>query len=227
MGRRKLRFHVRKNYERNQIPKQLIVSISLQSLNVLPFEDSTVVNDHSMNAALQAPLLPNLSPDDSSLALPESSSCYDSSSTCILDESHNDQSPVQLIISIPLSLYTSLSTHDSNQLRARLVDTQLITQPWTLSERSFILTMIHNMCSILYTITVATDCSWSLSVGYHHIDSANCHVLKSVPLKLHCVDHIVDFIKLLEQSKVCSGNAESKFMGLLEHHKGVFKNRSG
>lgn len=93
MGRRKLRFHVRKNYERNQIPKQLIVSISLQSLNVLPFEDSTVVNDHSMNAALQAPLLPNLSPDDSSLALLESSSCYDSSSICILDESHNISHP--------------------------------------------------------------------------------------------------------------------------------------
>ena len=109
MGRRKLRFHVCKKYERNQIPKQLIVSISLQSLYVQPFEDSTVVNDHSMNAALQAPLLLNLSPDDSSLVSLESSSCYDSSSICILDESHNDQSPVQLIISIPLSLYTSLS----------------------------------------------------------------------------------------------------------------------
>ena len=93
MGRRKLRFDVRKNYERNQKPKQLIVSISLQSLNVLPFEDSTVVNYHSMNAALQAPLLPNLSPDDSSLALLESSSCYDSSSICILDESHNISHP--------------------------------------------------------------------------------------------------------------------------------------
>ena len=42
MGKRKLRFHVRKNYERNRPPIKLIVSIPLLSL---PQNDSCIAND--------------------------------------------------------------------------------------------------------------------------------------------------------------------------------------
>ena len=42
MRKRKLRFHVRKNYERNCPPKKLIVSIPLLSL---PQNDSCIAND--------------------------------------------------------------------------------------------------------------------------------------------------------------------------------------
>ena len=138
------------------------------------------------------------------------------------------KSPLQCIVKILLSLYASLSAHDSNQLRARLADraTQLIFQSWALSQRSLILTMVH-ICNIVYTITVALDCSCLLSVGHHQIKAFNSHLLNGVPRILTCVDHIVNFMSLLEQSMVCGGNADPKVMGLLDHHKGAFKNKSG
>ena len=250
MGKRKLRFHVRKNYERNRPPIKLIVSIPLLSL---PQNNSCIANDPLTSSthlahgdselfiecqAQSSSESPNNSRNDpptssTHLAYDDSEAFIDceaqfsshshSSSICL--ESLNDESPVQLTVNIPLSIYTSLSTCDSIQLRARLTGSQLIPDSWTLSQSSFVLTMAH--MSILYTITVACNRSWSLSVGIRQIDPSRCNLLISVPLILTCVDHIVNLMKILDQSKICSGNCEPRFLTLLGRHKGLFKNRNG
>ena len=255
MGRRKLRFDVRKYYDKNpRAPKKLIVSIPLQSLphnsaisslhkdaplkslanatltthQACDFNESSLtVQDSTFDT-----LPPSLPPLPPSLPLPLSSlppslslTVHTPPSNCVVHQHHNE---LALTVNIPLSSYTSLPTHDSNRLRERLTNTaQLIPETWTLCRGSFILTMVNAMCNMLYTLSVALNCSWTLSVGPYQIDAQKCHLLHIVPLILTCVDHIVALMKLLDQSKLCQGNAEPKFVDLLHHHKGVLKNRNG
>ena len=85
----------------------------------------------------------------------------------------------------------TVSYETVNRLRERLTNTaQLVPETWTLSRGSFILTMVIAMCNMLYSLSVALNCSWTLSVGPYLIDAQKCHLLHMVPFILTCVDHI-------------------------------------
>ena len=82
-------------------------------------------------------------------------------------------------------------------------------------------------CSIVYSISVAFDGTWVLSVGSDCIDIKRCQFLNSIPTILSSVDHVTSLLKLLDQSTLCSGNPDSKFINLIHQQKGVFKNYNG
>ena len=82
--------------------------------------------------------------------------------------------------------------------------------------------MMH-VHKVVYAITIARNCSWSLSVGPQQISRCQCLFLRDIPLIFSCVDQIVGFMNHLERSIICSGNSDSKFIELIQRQKGVSK----
>ena len=78
---------------------------------------------------------------------------------CVVHQHHNE---LAIIVNTPLSSYTLLPTHDSNRFMEQLTNTaQLVPETWTLSQWSFIVTIVTATFNMLYSLSVALNCSWN------------------------------------------------------------------
>ena len=112
------------------------------------------------------------------------------------------------------------------------------TQPWMLQ---FISTSLPNKCKcehsntrvhvykiadidesmdeqplvISHKIVILSDCTWSLCVHGHQVDSSICSNLATVPSVLE-PGSCLAFLKLVDGSNVCVGQPDSRFVELLQ-----------
>jgi len=191
MGRRKLRFDARKNFERKKYSKssELTVSIPLVLLSV---------------------------PSD-------------------------DANPSELIVSLPMSAYTSSPVPDASALHSRVSRSTTLPAGWTLAclpeasgsnTASLVLCKLQILpplfsADLTLMLTVTPDCAWTLSVGRSQINQQQCQLLCGIAAKLCCVDEVVKLLTVLDGSKFCVGNPDAKFMQLIPRQKGSFRDQSG
>lgn len=78
-------------------------------------------------------------------------------------------------------------------------------------------------------ITVVPDGSWTLCIGSQsRKPPTSCQVLSGCPSRLLSVDDVSKVIDSLSTNcKFCIGNPDGKFSVLVDHHGGIFKDRSG
>lgn len=79
----------------------------------------------------------------------------------------------------------------------------------------------------MFTLTLDCQCVWCLKLETSELRRENCQFLAEVDVKLSSVDALVKFLVHLDESTFCEGNADSKFVHLIECHKDVFKDHSG
>ena len=59
------------------------------------------------------------------------------------------------------------------------------------------------------------------------VGCCSCGLLSGVETTLKSVDAVDRLVSLLDESKFCVGNSESKFIDLAFHNRGTFKDRPG
>ena len=186
MGKRKLRFDSRKNFDRKRYRK-ITVSVPLEVVSV----------------------------------------------------NTEDAEESELIVSLPLSSYTSATLPDGTVLHSRISRSNPLPAGWTLAclpeSTSYLATFALCKLQIFpplciahatFMLTVSPSCAWTLCVGQRQIDQQQCRLLGGIAAKLCTVDE-VKLLSTLDDSKHCVGNADTKFMQLVPRQKGVFKDQSG
>ena len=203
MGRRKLKFDVRKNYERRKKKKHstMIVSIPCSLLSV----DSRSDSRH----------LPLAEPADSScFNVPISVLTHTSTSGALGACRSLPSSSLQISLSqCRLPSGWSLSTTQGVMALYKLYVSQ--AQDSLATDFKFML-------------TIAVDCTWTLCVaGRKQVDIQQCQVLSGTPVKFTTADEVLQLLSVLDSSALCSGNPDSKFTVLLDRHKDGFRDPSG
>lgn len=196
MGRRKLRFDIRKNQERKQQrkrPLNLIMSIPLQ---LLPTRECVVsipiciyTSAVISNSAVLQSCLSQLS------ILPDRWKCE-----CLPSWTGFDL------------VFTKLSTVLHHCLHKFL-----------LRYSESILYIIKSSCSDEFSFQVLKDCTWCLKVGEALLDLTCCSLLKSLPTSLSTVDAIMNVMHMLDSSKQCTGNDDEDFSRSLIYTKTSLK----
>lgn len=140
--------------------------------------------------------------------------------------------PTSLVISIPTS---KLPTSNIDSLESQLSTSKPLS--WTLTAvfeeeygEKLVICYIETPQQtpiIKYSITIRQDFSWFLGVFGNTLMPQSCPVLRYTPDTLDSVDRVLQFISVIESSKICRGNSEEKFMELAKRRIGVFKNHSG
>ena len=151
--------------------------------------------------------------------------------------------PPSLIISLPLILYNSLPATSPSTLFSRLSSTGSLQAGWLMTDpleggqaaaatTSLILYKMDRrqpsmVPFVLFTVTITGDCTWILTVCERQVDIERCSLLSQVPPFLRTVNDVVGLLSMLNCSKFCSGNKETKFMDLAADNGGVFKDKQG
>jgi len=184
MGRRKLRFDARKNFERKKYSKssELTVSIPLDLLSV---------------------------PSD-------------------------DANPSELIVSLPMSAYTSSPVSDASALHSRVSRSTTLPAGWTLAclpeasgsnTASLVLCKLQILpplfsADLTLMLTVTPDCAWTLSVGRSQINQQQCQLLCGIAAKLCCVDEVGEAIDSSGQQQILCGESRCKVHAACSSSKG-------
>lgn len=80
---------------------------------------------------------------------------------------------------------------------------------------------------ISFSIRMADDFSWSLSLYGHTIPPDSCKLLKELPHLLTTAKLVKTVIQALEQSTICKGNPDQRFLDFALHRDGKFNDHSG
>ena len=139
-----------------------------------------------------------------------------------------DDSP--LIVSLPLSLFTSSAVSSLFQL-ARRCGNQL--KEWRLSswqtENDLHAISLSKICrGNPFTVIISADFNWSFFIGSTSICLQQCTCLASlISTHLNSVDLVGQLVTYIEKKSVCLGNPDDKFIEIRKLHDGIFKSRSG
>ena len=131
-----------------------------------------------------------------------------------------------LIVQIPRTIYLSATATNSCVLYTRIMKLST-TIKWsvTFAEETSVIILKKLYCSFTLTVTIAPDCSWSVTVGDHLIE------LKVIlAFNQERVDNVNSLLKLLEnidKSDLCVGNPDVKFDKMRERREGKFFNQLG
>ena len=75
---------------------------------------------------------------------------------------------------------------------------------------------------------IRTDCTWSIAVGSSELDFSHCQLLNDfLGKKANSIDIILKLLAVLENSTLCIGNYDEKFIAIRDQHKGEFKDCTG
>lgn len=163
-------------------------------------------------------------------------------------------SPLQLIVQLPLASYTHCTVPDASSLHCRLSKWNGLPADWntasvhaatcsTASVHAAASTnnsdylAVYKLCIIppllcaghSFMLTIAPDCTWTLFVGRNRVDTEQCLILADSPYKLCSVDAVARVVSVLEGSKFCQGNPDKQFTDLIQsgHYSGSFRDQSG
>ena len=98
-------------------------------------------------------------------------------------------------------------------------------QPTCISTR--VLQITSNSDQISLAIKIAEDFSWTLQVHSRSIEPHACSILSAVPQSLVSAKLVGQLICQVEQSSICQGNPDEKFISLAASRKGIFVRHSG
>ena len=198
MGKRKLRFDQRKNYERKKYGvTELSVSIPLSQLPqaVIPLEMA-----HPSQLMIHLPLSAY-----TSSTVPDTTALY-------LRLRRSNLLP-------PGWTATCLSDESASQPTSSLLPSLALCKLQCLPPLF--------RADVTFTLTMSTQCTWTLTLGSRDIDPQRCQLMAGIAQRLRSVDEVVNLLSALDASKFCVGNHDAKFEQLVDRHKGSFKDQSG
>ena len=148
---------------------------------------------------------------------------------------------VALTISLPLSLYKSLPTTSPITLFTRLRSTGSLGNGWMTTDQPiddpalsvsqscvlYKMSLHRSLPFVLFTLTVNNDSTWTLMVCESQVKIEQSSLFSEVPHYLRSVDDVVGLLSMLNQSKFCIGNKDTKFLELATANGGVFKDKRG
>ena len=147
----------------------------------------------------------------------------------------NSNNISHVVVGLPLSIYTSSTVQTIETLHARLHKSSECNG-WILTcisgeaEDSICLALsIHPQIPLLSKYS-CLQLSLNLTGILMYIDRVNplqCPLLAEVPSQLNSVNSVVHLLSLLDNSKICQGNPDTKFLDITQHHKRNFFDKSG
>lgn len=75
------------------------------------------------------------------------------------------------------------------------------------------------MCAV----SIEERLMWSLRLGESNVRLCNCEL----PCPFTSSAEVLVLVRYIDDCVFCERNMDAKFEGLIEHHKGCFKNSSG
>ena len=139
----------------------------------------------------------------------------------------------QLVVSLPVSAYTSCPTEDIACLKARVESCGLLPLGWSLSDGpSLPSLMLHKLpdfgaaAGVVIILQVTDDCAWKLRIG-ESVIKPSIELLKDCPLHIGCVDQLLQLLSQLDDATCCVGNSDPIFLEFIDRRKGCIKDHSG
>ena len=151
----------------------------------------------------------------------------------------------ELVVSIPLSAYTSSSATNASTLFSRLRCTGCLQKGWSISDvpdiqqtpssnPPLMLCKMqrpppHFIPTLLFTIAFDDECTWTVIVHGSSVEvqMSNCELLSEFEASLRSMDAVLALLSALDRSKFCAGNYDPSFMELAHRNGGVFKDQRG
>ena len=87
--------------------------------------------------------------------------------------------------------------------------------------------LTSNSDRISLAIKIVEDFSWSLQLHGRSIEPDACSILSAVPQHLVSAELVGQLAHQLEQTSICPGNHDEKFLSLAASRKGIFMSHSG
>lgn len=121
--------------------------------------------------------------------------------------------PLQLVVQLPISAYTSATVPDPGVLRSRLVKSRLIPSGWTVADEGSQLLPGLRPPLVLYkrqalqvlvasspTLTLSVDdqLTWTIRVETSPVSPENCEILRGYASTLGSLDDIVQLLSRIE-----------------------------
>ena len=89
------------------------------------------------------------------------------------------------------------------------------------------MTLHNSLPFLLFTVTVNGDTTWTLIVCESQVDIRQSSLFSEVPHYVRSVNDVVGLLLMLNQSKFCMGNKETRFLESAATNGGVFKDKRG
>lgn len=138
------------------------------------------------------------------------------------------------LVKLPISLYVTSQVSSVNALHERLMRLKTLPTGWTSSivSTSLVCSKIEqpsaaSTIEMTYMFIISADFTWTVRRGKNMVPVSQCESFQSVPLMLLCVKDVIDTLAKLDASKLCVGNADTKFLELVTRREGKFFDRSG
>lgn len=81
--------------------------------------------------------------------------------------------------------------------------------------------------TVRYSITIRENFTWLLSVHGNNVSPLSCHALAGFPDNLDSVAKVMQITSVVQHSRICVGNSDSRFLDVARRRDGVFKDHSG
>ena len=131
------------------------------------------------------------------------------------------------VVSIPLASYVNAPASSGQALVARLVATNQLPSGWSYSSTTLYkvqCTQQQPTPSVTFSLTISDTLTWALNIG--SIPILPTH-LPAVPSKLIHYHQLVSLLLTLDNSKLCIGNPDEKYMSLIKSHHGNLHDQTG
>lgn len=144
------------------------------------------------------------------------------------------KSQLSLVVSLPLSLYSSLKINSLSSLHSSLLS-QPLPESWTIAAKDP-LTLVklrvvcqdfHPQVDPLITLAVHSRLTWTLSVLNKHLDPAVNPSLTHLPSTLTSAKSVQVVLQAIDSLTLCLGNPDQKFQDLWKHRSVTLHGSSG
>ena len=203
MGKRKLRFDVRKNVERHKRQRVLQESSTEQSLILCNPIEVTHMDGQSLE--------------------PVTINTVHTVTGQVLRDTIEPQS--SLVVTIPLQLIYTLRVPNLSFLMKLICEPFGCQVTYVVGPGGIILSLsLHKKSdSFPFVITINHNFTWSLSVGSYQLTQ---YITES-PEKLDQASVVLELLSRLDELTFCCGNSDQKFVNVKDDRQGVFKSKNG
>ena len=141
--------------------------------------------------------------------------------------------PFSATVKVDIDLFYSLGIVNINQLQRRLSCMKCIYGNWFLvparleADKLQIVRLSQQQLQCSFVVEVFEDLKWSLQLPSQQLSPSTSLVLKHLPEAVTSVFVLRSVLMFLDQCTICQGNPDPKFVPIVAHSKGIFKDRSG
>ncbi len=144
------------------------------------------------------------------------------------DKARKPEPTLELLVSIPLSIYLDLNVSDPNRLFQMVARLKILPMGWSLeNDHSNQLIVISKSFShSKRSITIDSDCKWSIAINETCICLPSGSLLKFCKDKITTITTFLQLLQNIENSKLCIGNPDNKFCQIRDLRNGKFVDQS-